>query len=93
MMDIVIDFLSQAAEILAANLSSSFSPFFLDYLELFLSRLKVTPFIFSKLYLKKVKQITQLSPGIFDPRKKYPNFLQVNFEYLTLLTARNDINK
>ena len=40
MMDIVIDFLSQAAEILAANLSSSFSPFFLDYLELFLSRLK-----------------------------------------------------
>ena len=36
---------------------------------------------------------TQLSYGIFDPRKKYPNFLSANFEYFRLSTARNDVNR
>ena len=35
---------------------------------------------------------TQLSPEIFDPRKKYPRFLQAIFEYFRLPTARNDVN-
>ena len=37
--------------------------------------------------------ISQLSPEIFDPRKLHPNFLEANFEYFILSTARDDENK
>ena len=36
---------------------------------------------------------TQLSPEIFDPRKVDPKFLEANFEYFILSTARDDENK
>ena len=35
---------------------------------------------------------SQLSPEIFDPRKMDSNFLDANFGYLTLSTARDDKN-
>ena len=35
----------------------------------------------------------QLSPDIFDPRKVDPKFLEANFEYFILSTARDDENK
>ena len=34
----------------------------------------------------------QLSPEIFDPRKMDSNFLEANFEYFGLSTARDDKN-
>ena len=36
---------------------------------------------------------SQLSPEIFDPRKVDPKFLEANFEYFILSTARDDENK
>ena len=33
---------------------------------------------------------TQLSPETFDPRKMDANFLEANFEYFRLSTARDD---
>ena len=35
---------------------------------------------------------TQLSPETFDPRKMDANFLEANFEYFRLSTARDDKN-
>ena len=34
----------------------------------------------------------QLSPETFDPRKMDANFLEANFEYFRLSTARDDKN-
>ena len=35
---------------------------------------------------------SQLSPETFDPRKVVANFLEANFEYFRLSTARDDKN-
>ena len=42
-------------------------------------------------FLKNIDK-AQLSPEIFDPRKMDPNFLEDNFEYFRLSTARDDEN-
>ena len=43
-------------------------------------------------YFKNHMDNTQLSPEIFDPRKMDSNFLDANFGYLRLSTARDDEN-
>ena len=35
---------------------------------------------------------TEIFPEIFDPRKMDPNFMEDNFEYFRLSTARDDDN-
>ena len=40
----------------------------------------------------KLATYTQLSPEIFDPRKMDSNFLDANFRYFRLSTARDDEN-
>jgi len=43
--------------------------------------------------ISKIYITTQLSPDTFDPRKMNSNFLDANFGYFRLSTARDDENK
>ena len=54
-------------------------------------RLKTTTESFQIRYCMQI-YLTQLSPETFDPRKMDANFLEANFEYFRLSTARDDKN-